>query len=244
MLKKTTLVLLVLSLLAGSLFSQVKVRGYYRKDGTYVRPHTRTSPDGNPYNNYSFPGNYNPNTGKISTGNPETYLKNYYNRSTTPSSGNVSLTQESTYSGSSDVASTSTPLSPKREFQDIFEYASAGEYSKISSTEIDDLITYLSAIKAKLTDSSVSVPTQGQSPTYYYVVVYSETDFWLASQRVEQCKATWPLNTYEYKIYPAIVSGRKWYRVVLGIFPSYGNAKEKLQELSLHIPSDSWVIKY
>lgn len=27
------------------------VEGYYRKDGTYVRPHIRSNPDGNPYNN-------------------------------------------------------------------------------------------------------------------------------------------------------------------------------------------------
>jgi len=56
------------------------VRGYYRKDGTYVQPHYRTNPDGNPYNNYSFPGNYNPNTGRVTPGNPDTYLDRYYNR--------------------------------------------------------------------------------------------------------------------------------------------------------------------
>ena len=63
--------------------AQVQVRGYYRKDGTYVRPHVRTYPDGNPYNNYSFPGNYNPNTGQITPGNPETYLRRYYGRGST-----------------------------------------------------------------------------------------------------------------------------------------------------------------
>jgi hypothetical protein len=52
----------------------VNVKGYYRKDGTYVRPHVRTPPDGNPYNNYSFPGNYNPNTGRITGGDPAAYL--------------------------------------------------------------------------------------------------------------------------------------------------------------------------
>ena len=60
---------------------RVRVRGYYRKDGTYVRPHYRTAPDGNPYNNYSFPGNYNPNTGRITPGDPQKYLDRYYNRS-------------------------------------------------------------------------------------------------------------------------------------------------------------------
>jgi len=61
----------------------VHVRGYYRKDGTYVQPHVRTAPDGNPLNNFSFPGNYNPYTGKMAAGDPVTYLRNYYNRSTT-----------------------------------------------------------------------------------------------------------------------------------------------------------------
>lgn len=66
---------------------RVYVRGYYRKDGTYVKPHYRTAPDGNPYNNYSFPGNYNPNTGKFSSGNPDTYLRNYYNKGSSSSYG-------------------------------------------------------------------------------------------------------------------------------------------------------------
>lgn len=56
------------------------VRGYYRKDGTYVRPHTRSAPDGNPYNNYGFPGNYNPNTGAITPGDPDNYLERYYEK--------------------------------------------------------------------------------------------------------------------------------------------------------------------
>lgn len=46
------------------------VKGYFRSNGTYVQPYQRSNPDGNPYNNYSYPGNYNPNTGQITTGNP------------------------------------------------------------------------------------------------------------------------------------------------------------------------------
>jgi hypothetical protein len=64
----------------------VSVHGYYRKDGTYVRPHTRTAPDGNSYNNSSYPGNYNPNTGTITPGDPAKDIERYYNRSAgTPS---------------------------------------------------------------------------------------------------------------------------------------------------------------
>ena len=75
-------------------FAQVHVNGYYRSNGTYVQPHMRSSPDGNPYNNYSFPGNVNPYTGKVAPGNPDTYIDRYYNRSsnTTPQTYNSSST--------------------------------------------------------------------------------------------------------------------------------------------------------
>lgn len=60
---------------------RVYVRGYYRSNGTYVRSHYRTAPDSNPYNNYSFPGNYNPNRGTYTTGRQSSYLQRYYSRS-------------------------------------------------------------------------------------------------------------------------------------------------------------------
>jgi hypothetical protein len=41
----------------------VRVRGHVRKDGTYVQPHYRTTPDTRFYNNWSTKGNYNPYTG-------------------------------------------------------------------------------------------------------------------------------------------------------------------------------------
>ena len=65
---------------------RVKVREYFRKDGTYVKSHYRTAPDSNPYNNYSYPGNYNPKTGRYSTGKPSTYLNRYYSRTTSSTS--------------------------------------------------------------------------------------------------------------------------------------------------------------
>ena len=60
---------------------KVYVKGYFRSDGTYVKPHYRTVPDGNPFNNYSFPGNYNRNKGTYTTGDSFKYLQRYYNRS-------------------------------------------------------------------------------------------------------------------------------------------------------------------
>lgn len=63
----------VLVVLTGVLATDVFAgsgRGYSRKDGTYVQPHHRTNPAGNPSNNYSFPRNYNPYTGKLTPGDP------------------------------------------------------------------------------------------------------------------------------------------------------------------------------
>jgi hypothetical protein len=70
---KKWIAVVVMLLLTGVLATDVfaaSVRGYYRKNGTYVQPHKRTNPDSTRSNNYSFPGNYNPNTGKITPGNP------------------------------------------------------------------------------------------------------------------------------------------------------------------------------
>ena len=71
----------VLLLSAASVaFADQYIRGYSRRDGTYVQPHWRSEPDSNPYNNYSYPGNINPYTGKQAPGNPDTYLNQYYQR--------------------------------------------------------------------------------------------------------------------------------------------------------------------
>jgi len=45
----------------------VRVRGYYRSNGTYVQPHYRSNPDGNFSNNWSTYPNVNPYTGAIGT---------------------------------------------------------------------------------------------------------------------------------------------------------------------------------
>jgi hypothetical protein len=34
-------------------YAQVRVRGYYKRNGTYVQPHTRSNPDGISWNNWS-----------------------------------------------------------------------------------------------------------------------------------------------------------------------------------------------
>lgn len=52
--RASVVLLLMVCGLAQCALADVYVRGYYRRDGTCVRPHWRSDPDGNPYNNWSF----------------------------------------------------------------------------------------------------------------------------------------------------------------------------------------------
>lgn len=49
----------------------VSVKGYYRKDGTYVKPYHRSSPNKTDADNWSTKGNVNPYTGKEGTKEPK-----------------------------------------------------------------------------------------------------------------------------------------------------------------------------
>lgn len=53
-----------------ALARETRVDGYYRKDGTYVQPHVRTTPNSTKMDNYSTQGNWNPNTGQMGTVDP------------------------------------------------------------------------------------------------------------------------------------------------------------------------------
>ncbi len=81
-LKNFFLLLILPFILLTSVFADVYVKGHTKSNGTYVPSYYRSSPDGNPYNNYSFPGNTNPYTGETAGGSESTYLNNYYDTST------------------------------------------------------------------------------------------------------------------------------------------------------------------
>jgi hypothetical protein len=50
--------------------STERVKGYTKKNGTYVAPHDKTTPDHDKTNNWSTKGNVNPETGKPGTVDP------------------------------------------------------------------------------------------------------------------------------------------------------------------------------
>lgn len=60
--------------------SDVYVKGHFRK-GKYIAPYYKTRPTkGNPTNNYSFPGNYNPHKREYAKGTVSSYLYNNYEK--------------------------------------------------------------------------------------------------------------------------------------------------------------------
>lgn len=68
--KKLSIFLAIVAILAVSAFGDTYVRGHYRKNGTYVTPHYRSNPNGSRFDNYSTKGNVNPYTGKRGTQSP------------------------------------------------------------------------------------------------------------------------------------------------------------------------------
>lgn len=63
----------------------VRVGGYIRKNGTYVQPHIRTTPNSSYFDNYSTKGNVNPYTGQTGHVNPDPSFSSYGGRFGQPS---------------------------------------------------------------------------------------------------------------------------------------------------------------
>jgi hypothetical protein len=58
------LLYVLLASISISAFADQFVQGYLRKDGVYVAPHFRSSPNNTTLDNYSTHGNINPHTGQ------------------------------------------------------------------------------------------------------------------------------------------------------------------------------------
>lgn len=68
--RKVIFALAVAALVTPPALAQVHVKGYTKKDGTYVAPYYRSSPNNSVSDNYSTKGNVNPYTGKAGTKDP------------------------------------------------------------------------------------------------------------------------------------------------------------------------------
>ena len=78
--KASIIALIFIMLFAGvALARDTYVRGYTKKDGTYVDPHYRSAPNHTPNDNWSTKGNTNPHTGKQGTKRVDPYDQRYDN---------------------------------------------------------------------------------------------------------------------------------------------------------------------
>lgn len=73
---KKVLLLIAFLFAAANSYSQVYVSGYVKSNGTYVKPHYRTSANHTRNDNYSTKGNINPYTGSYGT-KPRDYGTSY-----------------------------------------------------------------------------------------------------------------------------------------------------------------------
>tara|TARA_B100000886_G_C20170492_1_gene385844 strand:- start:241 stop:567 length:327 start_codon:yes stop_codon:yes gene_type:complete len=72
----------LISFTGESVKADVNVNGYYRSNGTFVQPHRRSSPNNSLYDNYSYPGNYNPNSGSYTPSYTPSYSPPSYSAPT------------------------------------------------------------------------------------------------------------------------------------------------------------------
>ncbi len=97
--------LLLFGIFANDVDAYVSVKGYYRKDGTYVRPHVRSNPNGLKYDNYGYSGGdlYNDSYGtRGSSWDTPTYITDpdYYEGKALYESGGYSPSSSSESSNS------------------------------------------------------------------------------------------------------------------------------------------------
>jgi hypothetical protein len=79
-------ILLAVVLMTGGAYADEYVQGYTKKDGTYVAPHYRSSPDSTSTNNFTAPGNQNPYTGQQSQKSGSSgHSQDYYRKHQTDS---------------------------------------------------------------------------------------------------------------------------------------------------------------
>lgn len=67
---KIALGLVISALAVSAMAAETHVEGHTTKDGVYVPPHYRTTPDASRGNNWSSQPNVNPHTGQSGTVNP------------------------------------------------------------------------------------------------------------------------------------------------------------------------------
>ena len=140
--------------------NHVKVKGYYKSDGTYVQPHYRTAPNNSNRDNFSTLGNINPYTGKRGHIIPDAKSYNFTN-------SNSDIFKNS----SLDVLNIKNNTSYK-----FNRHSEAPEYRTKSSANFRDNPSNSSTIIKKLKPST-SLKVLNSFHSYWYVYVWTEDKY-------------------------------------------------------------------
>lgn len=139
---KIQYIILIIFCASLSIDAQVHVNGYFRKDGTYVQPHYRSSPNKSTYDNYSTKGNINPYTGKVGTKNPTPTYSTSTTSSYTPSSSYTTSASRQTNAKSTTINKNQNTVSAK--------------LSKATYIEECDVVNFYKTIEAKYDTKAVN----------------------------------------------------------------------------------------
>lgn len=94
--------------MSAAVSAQVYVRGHTTKNGTYVAPHYRSSPDSSKLNNWSTKGNVNPYTGQAGTKDPYSSSSSSYGSYGSRNSSSSGLYNNPYSSSSGQTGNTAT----------------------------------------------------------------------------------------------------------------------------------------
>lgn len=142
---KKVLIVVILFFLSSTAFAAVYVKGYYRKDGTYVRGHYRSNPNSIVTDNWSYKGNINPYTGKVGT--------NSYSSSTKSSTSTNST---------ATILPSLSDSNNQNEFYESETYSFAHDSYSLSQTnaEISNMQTIeVSSNETIIQDSQIVIPS-------------------------------------------------------------------------------------
>ena len=208
--------------------SDVWVNGYYRKDGTYVSGYWRSAPDGDPTNNFSYPGNTNPYTGKTATGDVDTYLKNnsersYYiiSKSINVRSGpgtNYPIVRSLNYGDNLEVVESINSSWKKVNINSTIGYVFGPNLSATLTSQIPDnemlSSSYSSSSGTAYTNPSITTDKFGNK--YYYVIGLS------ARVRSEASESGSIITTLSYgdKMVAIDASNAVWIKVKISYYNS------------------------
>lgn len=146
--------------------ASIRVKGYYRKDGTYVRPHYRSSPDSSITNNWSYCGNVNPYTGKVgSVGCSGTLPTTNYGGSSDSSSDTSDFSQWLTNTPPTTLPNKNTTPLPNKYDRDYSYETDKLSYVTIGSTK-EDVLRIMGEPDQKLSSSY----------SYGYSSIYFDTN--------------------------------------------------------------------